>query len=100
MSYELRLFLCQALNMRDKESDEELENLLQTSSHALLKKIKLSNSNPELLCDRSTSVIHPFVTQKFRKDIFDIIHNFTHPSSIKMITKRFTWPPMKADIAK
>lgn len=88
---------------KDQENNKELISLLSSNDHSLLlKKLKIPGSKLELYCDSSTKVLRPFVTIKFRSHIFNIVHNLSHPgarSSIKLISERFVWPSMKADIS-
>lgn len=87
---------------KDQEADEELISLQSSTKHSLvLKKIKMPDSNLELYCDCSTDVIRPFITTKFRREVFNMVHNLAHSgsrSTLKLVCKRFVWPSMKADI--
>lgn len=88
---------------KDQQSDDELTSLLTSKDHSLvLKKIKFPGTKQDIYCDFSLKVIRPYITEKFRRDVFSMVHNLSHPgsrSSVKMITQRFVWPKMKADIS-
>lgn len=55
----------------------------------------------KLICDISTGKPRPFVTAQFRKNIFDSLHNMTHPgikASVNLIKNRYVWPELKKDV--
>lgn len=89
---------------KDQENDEELKQLQSNpqSSNLLLKYFQISDSKTEVLCDVSTHKIRPYITPRFRKCVFDMIHNVSHAGSkatVKMISTRFVWPNMRKDIS-
>ena len=56
-----------------------------------------------LLCDTSSNKPRPLVPPGFQRHVFDLIHNLSHPSaraSQKLISERFVWHRMNADIAQ
>lgn len=88
---------------KDQSTDEELNSIISSNKHSLaLKKINMSNSDLKLYCDCSTSNIRPFITKKFRREVFNMVHNLAHTGSRttqKLICERFVWPSMKTDIS-
>jgi transposase InsO family protein len=85
-----------------QENDEELKSLLMTSTDSNLhfKKISIPDSNKQMYCDVSTGVIRPYIPSKFRRQVFESIHNLSH-SGIKATTKllrtKFIWPSINRD---
>ncbi|KAG8199225.1 hypothetical protein JTE90_003653 [Oedothorax gibbosus] len=58
-------------------------------------------SNDDVWCDTSTGLPRPFVPEQFRRQIFEHLHNISHPgvaSTTKLICKRYVWPHMKKTI--
>jgi hypothetical protein len=56
----------------------------------------------KLLCDFSTGMARPLVPTNFRAAIFDALHGIAHPgicASRQLISSRFVWPAMAADMA-
>lgn len=85
-----------------QQVDEELKEQLQ-SSVLQLQQIQLDGSNASLYCDTAGNRIRPYVTQDFRKQLFNSMHNLSHPgkrATVKLITQRFVWKDMKKDIAR
>ncbi|GFU13230.1 retrovirus-related Pol polyprotein from transposon opus [Nephila pilipes] len=87
---------CDAI-AEEQVKDEELKQLMKNNSSL---KFKLSTlpSGKTLWCDISTSKIRPYISQKFRLQMFQLIHGFAHPgvtSTIKMMTERHVWSNMK-----
>lgn len=81
-------------------TDQELAQFLKGESSLLLQKLSIPNSQTELYCDVSTSNPRPFVTMPLRKQIFDSLHNLSHPganASAKLVAERFVWPGMRKD---
>ncbi|GFU53945.1 retrovirus-related Pol polyprotein from transposon opus [Trichonephila clavipes] len=70
--------------------DEELQQLLQDNS----RKFKPSTlpSGKELWCDISTQKIRPYIPQKFRFQMFQLIHGLAHPgikTAVKLMTEKY-----------
>lgn len=59
------------------------------------------SANTTLLCDTSTGHPCPLVPPGWRRQVFDAIHNLSHPgmkSSTKLVTARFVWPGFWKDV--
>ncbi|GFU20319.1 retrovirus-related Pol polyprotein from transposon opus [Nephila pilipes] len=55
-------------------------------------------SGKTLWCDISTPKIRPYIPQKFRLQIFQLITGFAHPgvkSTIKLMTEKYVWSNIK-----
>lgn len=68
-----------------------------------LQEMSLSKDGPVLLCDMSRDTPRPLVPPGFRRQVFDLIHSLSHPSARgtkKLITERFVWHRMGADITR
>ena len=66
-----------------------------------LTKIRVPNSNLDIVCDTSTGKIRPFVPGSFRRVFFSSPYNLSHPgpnASIKLMTEKYIWSRMKSDI--
>ena len=65
------------------------------------KEVPLPDRNGTILCEISTGVNHPFVPEKLRRPVFNVLHSISHPSTHatkKLIATRFVWPGMNKDI--
>ncbi|XP_050359949.1 uncharacterized protein LOC126779872 [Nymphalis io] len=87
--------------VKAQEADSELQDLLKNGSALRLKKIRLE-SEPALLvyCDVSQSNPRPFITPSYRKQVFDSLHNLSHPGAkptVKLVTERYIWPGIRKD---
>lgn len=86
----------------EQQRDEELKNLLDSTTSSLqLKEFPVDN-NHILYCDVSTGTVRPFIPKQLRRRAFDSIHRLSHPgvkASKKLIRKRYVWPQMDKDIA-
>lgn len=87
--------------VKAQEADSELQDLLKNGSSLRLKKIRLE-SEPALLvyCDVSQSNPRPFITPSYRKQVFDSLHNLSHPGAkptVKLVTERYIWPGIRKD---
>ena len=55
----------------------------------------------DLWCNTSQTSPRPLVSEKFRIPIFSPLHALSHPGacpSIKMLSSRFVWPGLRADM--
>ena len=56
-----------------------------------------------LLCETSTGTPRPFVLEHFRHTVFNSLHFLYHPgirATLQLVTSRFFWPGMNADIRR
>ena len=59
--------------------------------------------NNLIWCEVSTGHIRPYITAKFRKNVFSNLHGLGHPShrtTKPLINTRYVWHGMNIDIAK
>lgn len=85
---------------RCQSNDQELIKL-RTNKKLKLKNIILPGSTKSISCDISTGKYRPYLPEKFRRQIFDVIHGLSHPgkkTTRKMITSRYLWSGMNKDI--
>ena len=84
---------------RDQASDKELiHSMTSNMKFCLLKTF----DNVLVWCDISTGRKRPYVTEKYRRQIFNSIHGLGHPShraTKPLINSRFVWQKMNTDIA-
>ena len=85
-----------------KTQKEDPETLAYRTSLTALQwqDIKLDNSDTTLLCDVSTGRPRPLIPQTLRKNVFDLIHNLSHPSgrsTAKMLKEKFIWHSITKD---
>lgn len=83
-----------------QHTDPELRALLQSSECSLQLKSIILPSGKELICDSSTPSLRPFVPTGLRKQVFDTLHNISHPgisASSKLIREQFVWPKVDKD---
>lgn len=88
---------------QEQESDKELEKLLTSCQTNLqLQLTHLPDSNNKIYCDVSTGICRPYIPPRYRRQIFDHLHNLSHPgvrATLKLISRRFVWPFMNKDCA-
>ncbi|CAI2723349.1 unnamed protein product [Schistosoma spindalis] len=80
--------------------DPDLVACKQNSSLSL-KSVPIPHSDSTIICDTSTGIHRPFVPIAYRKRVFDCLHSLTHPgirATVKLISERFVWPKMNANI--
>jgi len=86
---------------RDQHDDEELRKLKMHGTALNFEPQEVENSEYPLYCDVSNGIARPYVTEKFRHQIFEKMHSLSHPgikASVRLICHRFVWPYMKRDI--
>ena len=63
--------------------------------------VPVHEGGPSLLCDTSSSKPRPIVPSGYRRQVFDLFHGLSHPSSRaskELICSRYVWHGMKKDI--
>ena len=71
------------------------------SSSLQLHAVPLPTEDVTLLCDMSTGTPRPYVPQPFRRAVFDTLHSLSHPgirATQRLVTTRFVWPGVNADV--
>ena len=84
-----------------QETDPNLVKFQTTTSSLKLKAMPLPSSDGTILCDTSTGVPRPYVPEQFRRKVFDSLHSLSHPSvrgTQHLVTTRFVWPGINADV--
>ena len=87
----------------DQANDAEFARLRQSHSGSLDFKLIRTFDNILVWCDVSTGRTRPYVTQKFRKQVFTSLHGLGHPShraTRPLINTRFIWQGMNKDVAQ
>ncbi|GFT86667.1 integrase catalytic domain-containing protein [Trichonephila clavipes] len=83
----------------EQTTDEELQKLLHNNS--LKCKPSTLPSGKKLWCDISTQKIRPYIPQKLRFQIFQLIHGLAHPgikSTVKLMTEKYVWSDIKKQV--
>ena len=73
---------------------EEIHSYRTAISKLKLIDIPVSNNGPTRLCDISTGKPRPIVPCGYRKHVFEVIHNLSHPgitTTKKRISNKFVW---------
>ena len=87
----------------DQALDTESTRLRHSTSSTMNFQLLKSFDNNLIWCDVSTGHIRPYITEKFRKQVFSTLHGLGHPShraTKQLINTRFVWHGMNIDIAK
>ena len=90
------------LEMAAAQQRDPIIDHIQTSKNSLkLEYHPLPNKGVSILGDISTGTFRPLVPEDFRRKVFDLFHSLSHPGikgTQKLISRRYTWPGMKADV--
>ncbi|GBL73846.1 Transposon Ty3-I Gag-Pol polyprotein [Araneus ventricosus] len=86
----------------EQQTDPELQDILSSNTTSLvLQPLPVGEPPVTLHCDMSLGRIRPFVPENFRREVFTNLHSLSHPgirASVRMISERYVWPSMKADV--
>ena len=88
---------------RAQTTDPDLAQFQQCSSSLNLQTVPVPASNATIICNLSTGTPRPFVPQVFRRLVFDSLHSLSHPgvkTTKRLVTSRYVWPNIKADVRK
>ena len=64
---------------------------------------KLNDQGPELVCDVSKGRPRPIVPPDFRRAVFDVVHNLSHPgvkARVKTFSDKFVWHGMRKQVSR
>ncbi|BHF76736.1 hypothetical protein SprV_0501983500 [Sparganum proliferum] len=84
-----------------QRSDDELSQYRLEDSSLSLQDASLPNGTGTIPCDLSTAYERPFVPATLRRQVFNALHNLSHPgvrATVKLITDRFVWPNINRDV--
>ncbi|GBL73005.1 Pro-Pol polyprotein [Araneus ventricosus] len=83
---------------------DEVFQLLKPYTYSLkFQFLKVPGMDTELFCDVSTGRCRPFVPKEFHRQIFETIHNLSHPgvrATVKLVVDPFLWPGYMKDVAE
>lgn len=85
---------------RAQDTDNTITSLLK-QPNLTIKKLTIPGTNITMYCETSTDRIRPYVPLQYRRNVFNAIHNISHPgirNTRKMITEKYFWPSMNNDI--
>ena len=89
---------------KTQASDPQIRALQSSPSSTLVvEAVPLANSSNPLYCDTSTGTQCPLVPLPWRRTVFDSLHGLSHPgirATQKLITARFVWPGINADVRR
>ncbi|GBM75668.1 Retrovirus-related Pol polyprotein from transposon opus [Araneus ventricosus] len=86
----------------DQFSGPELQSFMGSGIGLELRPMNFASSEKPLYCDVSTGTVRPYVTKSFRRQIFNQIHNLSHPgvkATQTLVAARFVWNKMNKDCA-
>lgn len=86
-----------------QQEDPELLQQQSSPSSLTLNAVPMPMSDATLVCDTSTGVPRPFVPARFRRTVFDSLHSLSHPgirATQRLLTARYVWPSINADVRK
>ena len=87
---------------RAQQDDPQLQNSSPDLS-LQLRPVPVPTADVTLLCDVSTGTPRPYVLPTFRHSVFDALHSLSHPgirATQRLITSRYVWPSINADVRK
>ena len=84
-----------------QQNNNELREIINSGSSALqLKRVLFPDQDVGIYCDVSTETLRPFVPEPLRRNVFQSLHDLSHPgirATQKLITTRFVWPSINKD---
>ncbi|BHF65473.1 hypothetical protein SprV_0200848400 [Sparganum proliferum] len=86
-----------------QRSDDELSQYSHEDSSLRLHDVPIPTDIGTITCDLSTGHERPFVPATLRRQVFNALHNLSHPgvgATVKFITDRFVWPNINRDVRR
>lgn len=85
-------------NLADEQKNHEAHARCPDSS-LQLQKLQLPDGI-KILCDTSTGRPRPWIPEKFRRQVFEIVHGLAHPSrrsTAKLMKEKYVWDSISKD---
>lgn len=86
-----------------QKDDVEVQEILKSKASLKLEEIPIPGTKITLFCDTEAAIPRPFVTQPYRKKVYESLHGLSHPgvkATTKLIMQRFVWPGIQKDCRK
>lgn len=86
---------------QDQKEDADVQAARTGMSSLQAQEVPFGPQGVTLLCDLSTGHPRPIVPIPWRRPVFDLVHNLSHPSirtTTKLIAKKFVWKNMKKEV--
>lgn len=84
-----------------QQADQELGQLLTTTTALKLKWLHVSSSKDRVCCDLTRDNPCPFVPSGLRRTVFQSLHKLAHPgvrATQKLVTARYVWSYINLDV--
>ena len=88
---------------RAQAKNPDLADFQHVSSSLQLETVPIPASDTTIICDISTGTPRPFVPKSFMRIVFNSLHSLSHPgvrATERLVTARYVWPNVKADVRK
>ncbi|GFT01891.1 transposon Ty3-I Gag-Pol polyprotein [Nephila pilipes] len=87
----------------EQQKDSQLPDILagSCSTSLILQSLPVGQPPVTLHCDVTMERIRPFVSEFFRREIFNNLQALSHPgirASLKLIAERYVWQSMRQDV--
>lgn len=85
----------------EQSKDENVTNFITSPRNLQVQPVEICGS--QVICDISLGYGRPIVPLSFRRRVFDVMHNLSHPSvrtTKRSITKHFVWPQVAKDVGQ
>jgi cleavage and polyadenylation specificity factor subunit 1 len=82
---------------------EEVQAYRTAITSLRIAEVPADDGGPTLLCDISLKRPRPIIPPGFRRHVFELVHNLSHPgarATKELVCQRFVWHRMKADITR
>ena len=86
-----------------QQNDPELSHLQSGTTSLILQSVPLPATDVTLICNMSCAHPRLYVPESFRRTVFDALHGLSHPgirATQKLLTDRYVWPGVNADVRR
>ena len=77
-----------------QQRDEDIKAYRTAITGLILEDVKFGPTNTTLQCDVSSGQPRPIVPSSWRRKVFEVVHNLSHPSirvTCTLVTRKFMW---------
>ena len=84
----------------EQHTDPDIRLLQEGDTGLNIQEIEFS-PGVNLLCDTSQAMVRPSVPSSWKRKLFDLIHNLSHPSirnTKRLMSRKFVWKGLKSQV--
>ncbi len=81
-----------------QQGDPDVQAYRTAITGLRLEDVPFGPNGTTLLCDTSTGQLRPIVPASWRREVFDLVHGLSHPSTRQIMAEKFIWHGLRKQV--